>query len=388
MNVCFVSDQAFPAWGGEGVSAERFCRGLAGRRHRVTVLTSRVRRAGPPSGIRCYRFPAVVAGKRGPLAIPSSWWLETVLRREQCDVMHANLPSYLGWRAVRLARKAGCPTVAGFHVQVGNLIPYRGRWWQPLRRVVERWFRYFYRRVDVVVAPSRAAAEMLRRYRSGPIRVISNGITLQDVDREPVSEAVVEAFRRRWNLPAGPVVLYAGRLSPEKNVRFLLRVARALRDRGIDVPLLIVGRGCLEGVLRRGVRRLGLQGRVVFAGYLEHEDLGCAYAASRIFLLPSRCELQGIAVLEAMAAGCALLVGDDPDSAARELVENEQNGYRVSLEDPTDAAEKIGYLTSHEEVLQRFRGQSRRLIQEHALTHSIDELEALYREVRQGRIRG
>jgi glycosyltransferase involved in cell wall biosynthesis len=120
---------------------------------------------------------------------------------------------------------------------------------------------------------------------------------------------------------------------------------------------------------------------MVFAGYLEEKRLRCAYALGGMFVLPSRCELQGIAALEAMAWGCALLVGDDPESASRDLVEPGKNGYLISLGDPGDAAERIAYLAGHEEVLRGFGARSRLLARNHGLQDSLAQLEALYREL-------
>ena len=154
MRICFASDQAFPAVGGEGISTQNFSLGMAKRGHTVIVLTSqeklshygsgliyqttvgvrskseRYSRSGlfnavKGKGIRIYRFfSLLLPGQKGSLAFPSSIKITSILKKERINLVQINLPSYLGWQTLRGARKIGIPVVLGFHVQVGNIIPF------------------------------------------------------------------------------------------------------------------------------------------------------------------------------------------------------------------------------------------------------------------------
>jgi glycosyltransferase involved in cell wall biosynthesis len=139
----------------------------------------------------------------------------------------------------------------------------------------------------------------------------------------------------------GDFVLYVGRIEPRKNV---LGLIQALRPTGL--PLVIIGDPPPgHEVYDRACREAG-QGSVFWIDALDHDDplLGSAYAAARVFALPSWFETPGLAALEAALAGCAVVITpfgctreyfgdraryarpDRPSAIAREVVRAWENG--------------------------------------------------------------
>ena len=115
-----------------------------------------------------------------------------------------------------------------------------------------------------------------------------------------VASASPELFHSRWG--AEPFVLSVGRIEPRKNTLGLIQAIRRL-----GLPLVVIGEappGCED--YERECRRAGL-GRVSWLGRLDHHDplLASAYAAARVFALPSWFETPGLAALEAGLAGCS-----------------------------------------------------------------------------------
>jgi glycosyltransferase involved in cell wall biosynthesis len=112
-------------------------------------------------------------------------------------------------------------------------------------------------------------------------------------------------FRDRHRIGADRrVMLYVGRVAHEKNIDFLMQVADRVRRSHPAVLLVIAGEGPALGHLRRLGESLGLQGQVLFVGYLARErDLPDCYAAADVFTFASRTETQGLVLLEAMQAG-------------------------------------------------------------------------------------
>lgn len=110
----------------------------------------------------------------------------------------------------------------------------------------------------------------------------------------------------RW--ARGPVlrVFFAGRLVDLKGVRLAVEAFGRLASREPDVTLTILGRGPLEGWIRRRLRALGLTRRVELLGHLPHAEARARLRGGDVFLFPSF-EGAGMAVLEAMAAGCAVV---------------------------------------------------------------------------------
>ncbi|MEA1964378.1 MAG: glycosyltransferase family 4 protein, partial [Candidatus Aerophobetes bacterium] len=187
MKVCFVSDQSFPSRGGEGVSTENFCFGLKKKGDEIVLLTSRVKNPPPVRGIKIYRFFGIhISQERGYLAFPSLKRILYILKKEKIDIVHINLPSYLGWQALRGAKKLGTPVVLGFHVQVGNVIP-PSIFLIPFRKVIEKWFSYFYKKGELTLTPSFFAKRILfNKYNLKCIDVVSNGIDLNRFNPEKI----------------------------------------------------------------------------------------------------------------------------------------------------------------------------------------------------------
>jgi len=136
----------------------------------------------------------------------------------------------------------------------------------------------------------------------------------------------LEVFRpRRAPRPAAPLetvrLVYAGRLSTEKNPRVAVDAIRVLRRWGIDARLDVYGSGPQDGALRRRAACLP----VAFHGHVaERSQLAKHIAHADLVLAPAACETFGLAVLEALACGIAVVAA--AGSGAAELVSREPGG--------------------------------------------------------------
>jgi len=129
-----------------------------------------------------------------------------------------------------------------------------------------------------------------------PVHVIPNGIAVGPLPT-PAERA---AAREALGLAAGaPVVAFVGRLSREKAPEVLLRAVQ-----GTGVQLLVAG----EGPLRQALESEADPAQVRFLGFLS--DVGPVLAAADVLALPSRTEGLPMAVLEAMAAGVAVVASE------------------------------------------------------------------------------
>ncbi|MBI2953258.1 MAG: glycosyltransferase family 4 protein [Chloroflexi bacterium] len=178
---------------------------------------------------------------------------------------------------------------------------------------LNRWFLrlmmpHFLRRADAVICVSQfTKKEAVRRYGLGEAKtyVISEGV---DQRFRPVQEpARLAATRARYSLPER-FILFVSTIEPRKNLPTLLQAYRALRAEGRAEKLVVVGRkGWLYQDTFSRLRQLGLEGEVVFPGYVADEDLPVFYALASCFCFPSLYEGFGLAPLEAMATGCPVV---------------------------------------------------------------------------------
>jgi glycosyltransferase involved in cell wall biosynthesis len=125
--------------------------------------------------------------------------------------------------------------------------------------------------------------------------------------REKLVQAIpkAEMLLDTYELWDKPVILYVGRLVPQKQVDFILRAYAPLKDR---VRLVVVGEGECRSELESMDRELNLN--VIFTGCKSGEDLLAWYVLGDILLLPSRVEAFGAVVNEALMAGLAPIVSD------------------------------------------------------------------------------
>lgn len=403
MNICFVSDQAFPAIGGEGTSTQNFSRGLVERGHKVIVFTSRVKNPPQEELVKIYRFFSIpIPFGKGYFSYPFASTLYKILKKEKIDVVQINLPTFLGLQTIRVAKKLKIPKILGLHVEVGNVIPH----WllQPFKFIValfvHLWFFCFFRLGDMVIAPSNFAADYVKKYTHKPtrgeqcrtIKVVSNGIDLEKFNPKKVSDGQIKIFKEKYSLGDLPYLLYLGRVSHEKNLLFLLKImsltsavatfrSRSSRQAS-GFKLLIIGRGSQEKLLKRKIKSLKLEKRVIFINkILPRDEVLAAYRGATLFILPSFFELQGIVILETMAMGCPILVGRAKESAAPELVKEGVNGYTFSLKDPNDAAQKITKILSDKDLQESMSKASLELVQSHNIQKSLSNLEKIYKSV-------
>jgi glycosyltransferase involved in cell wall biosynthesis len=137
------------------------------------------------------------------------------------------------------------------------------------------------------------------------IRVIPNGI-----DSEPVGISA-EEFRIRRHVPAGPLLLYMGRLNPLKGPDLLLEAFGQVANRFGDWRLVLAGRDeGLERQLRLRTATLGLSERVHFVGHLDPSESTGAYRAASLLVVPSRHEAMSLVALEAAVSRTPVLLTD------------------------------------------------------------------------------
>jgi glycosyltransferase involved in cell wall biosynthesis len=123
----------------------------------------------------------------------------------------------------------------------------------------------------------------------------------------------------------GPVLLYVGRVSREKDLNLLAEIAAPLREKAGPFTLVIVGEGPYRAELKK------LLPEAIFTGILTGRELGIAYASADLFVFPSTTDTYGNVVVEAMAAGLPVAVSDA--GGPRELVKSSLMGLVLPARD-------------------------------------------------------
>lgn len=214
------------------------------------------------------------------------------------------------------------------------------------------------------------------------IEVIANGINSQPFYSNEKAE-LRRSFRTLHSIPDDAVVIgTVGELIPLKGQRDLVLAANELASKFPNARFVIVGKdNTVEQRFRRELKRLvkvfGLEDRFLWLDWVE--DTRSLFAALDILVSASHSESFGMAILEAMACGTAVVATDT--EGAKELLG--ARSIRVPIENPVKLAERIASLIGDESQRRALAEDAIRIASEQfSLDRMIDATERLYRELR------
>lgn len=302
---------------------------------------------------------------RGDLDLSAAWKLARLVRDLKPDVIHAHDAHAVA--IASLARslagpRAAPPLVASrrvdFHIR-GNAFS-----------------RWKYRRVDRFICASSAIRDMLAGDGVPPERttVVHEGIDIDRIERAPALN-----LHREFDLPPGcPIAGNVAALAPHKGQRHLVDAAEQLVREIPDARVVIVGGGELAGSLARRIRRLHLDGRVILTGF--RSDVPAVLKGLDLFVMSSVTEGLGTSVLDAMAAGLAV-VGTRAGGIPESVVDGE-TGLLVPPGDAPALSRAIADLLRNAEKRRAFGAAGRRRARAaFSAERMVDETAAVYAAV-------
>ncbi len=225
--------------------------------------------------------------------------------------------------------------------------------------------------VDLVISPSPGMADVLRKLGvTSPIEVIPNGVELERYQQP------CENYRFEFGFtPEDILLVYAGRLGPEKNLDFLLQAFAGVAEAVQGVHLLIAGSGPEEADLKKQVARIGIADRVHFLGMVENDRLPRYLAMCDLFVTASVTEVHPLSVIEAMATGLPALgihsvgVGD--------TIEDGSTGFLASQTQAAFTA-KLTRLCLDRNLRQKMGMAARKASEKYAIQHTLQIMLANY----------
>jgi phosphatidylinositol alpha-mannosyltransferase len=238
--------------------------------------------------------------------------IRSILTEERFDIVHCHEP-LMPLLPVIVLRHSKTVNIGTFHAyRESQMAYYYGR---PI-------LRRFMGRLHGRICVSDASWQLINRYFPGEYRIIPNGINLLEFGG-PNIQPIPQFQDGKIN------ILFLGRMDDRKGFRYLLNAFSAVKPQCPEARLIVAG-GYVEDDIagfRRQVAEQGIKD-VVFVGRVSPEDKPRYYKTCHIFCAPSTgFESQGIVLLEALAAGRALIASDIP--GYRTVVKNEENGLLV-----------------------------------------------------------
>jgi 1,2-diacylglycerol 3-alpha-glucosyltransferase len=246
------------------------------------------------------------------------------------DVVHVHHPFLSGPLALLYCRQRGIPIVFTNHTRYDL---YAQAYLPVMPDVVgnaalQSYLPAFCRACDLVISPSPGVREVLIQFGVDvPIQVVPNG-----VDLTPFANPVQPVTRKELGFqPKDIVLLFVGRLGPEKNIDFLLRSFTGAVQAYDHLRLVLIGGGPEKENLEDWVKRTGIQHAVRFIGSVAYDQMPRYMAMADAFVTASVTEVHPLTVIEAMAAGLPV-VGIRSPGVGDTVIDGE-TGYLAPQED-------------------------------------------------------
>jgi glycosyltransferase involved in cell wall biosynthesis len=367
MHLLLITETFSPEVNGVARTLGRWVQAFRERGHTVSVIRPRQKAEGPDCnrvyGMALPFYPEVRIG------VVSPGRLRRKLMAYSPDLVHIATEGPLGFSGLRAARGLGLPIASSFHTNFDHYAGHYGL--LGIERLAFAYLRWFHNLTQVTLVPSLATQRRLVENSVQRVEIWSRGVDSQlfnPAHRDP-------GLRQSLGLgQADPLLLYVGRLAPEKNLDALLVAFNRLRQQTTGekqerLRLALVGAGPREERLRMSPP----QG-VILAG--EHHGLMLSrwYASADLFAFPSLSETFGNVMLEAQASGLPV-VGFDCQGV-NERVTPDEDGYLVPM--GGDLTLPLAKLCANQALREQFGRAARAKAESQDWKPIFDELEDRY----------
>ncbi|MBR0488129.1 glycosyltransferase [Candidatus Saccharibacteria bacterium] len=303
------------------------------------------------------------------------------------DVVHVQVSDPIGLSVVGWARKHSVPVVTTEHNQPEVLtepLHIPGLIRRPVNAMLSSYFANRQGKSDFVTMPTKQAIYRLldgRKNFNVPVAAVSNGVNLASFHAGKASAAT---YQKYGILEGVPIVLYVGRVDPEKKVGLVMKAfERFMKDNKIDrlsrTCLVIVGDGVDKARLEKEASESEYNKQIFFLGRVVGEELGEIYRIGTVFVTASEIETQGIVLIEAAASGLPLVAVDS--GAVGEICIDGENGFLCQPENVTEISAVMEKILSDDKLRDKFAKRSVELASEHDFEKTLDKFLNIYKKV-------
>jgi glycosyltransferase involved in cell wall biosynthesis len=338
-----------------------------------------------PGIIRVPSMPLpLYLSKEDRLASFSGWpWVSKKIEEFGPDILHIHTEFVVAEFGLSYAKRHYIPIIYTFH----TLWEDYGSSYFPmvpqylLRFFIRRFHKNILRRSDLIICPTTQIRDVVRRYR------IRKETPLLPTGLDPAlfqhGKAEIErhrsAMEEKYPLLKGKrILLFAGRITKEKNIDFLLKILPAVLKKHPDVVLLIAGNGNDLEFYEEMREKYNLTRHCVFTGYLARGDLALTYAVSEIFVFPSLTETQGLVTIEAMLSGVPVVAIGEMGTI--EVMGGDNGGFMVK-NDPEEFTARVFDLLENKDLYNQKAAEAKAHAQSWTIDAMTGKLEIIYRGV-------
>lgn len=293
----------------------------------------------------------------------SAFQLLKVVRKLNIDLIHSHTIHSLTDSAIVRLLKPRVKIVHTFHF--GNYPNLEKKYYY-----MEKIFSKFHHKLIAVGYEQKKKIDEVYCFNSNKIHVIHNGIEIMPSNLD---------FGKNLKAYIKPGYFHVGTTSTlieQKGITYLIDVACELVRKDKKVRFLVAGDGYLKDELTQKIKKAGIQDNVILLGWIEDAAKKLLPLVD-IFFLPSLWEAMSISVLEAMAAGKAIICTDVGDN--RNVLIDGESGYIVPVKSTTMMIEKMEYFIGHPDEIIRFgRNAFERFQNNYTVDHMVENYQTVY----------
>lgn len=408
LKLLFVINNLYTRGNGLSASARRTITLLRERGHDVRVLSSGSAEqaqacnfTAPEFALPARRFPladAIISAQGYAFAKPKRKVIKQAVA--WADVVHLEEPFGLQARTAHVAKRAGKPVLATYHIHPENItatIHLDGLW--PLNALLlASWRRRIYALAQVVQCPSDSVRQRLQRWGLGDKLVtISNGVGLapskpaagtKTEHREPDGRQVETKQTPGETQPEGDQIyrlLVVGRFSREKDQATILKAMRHSRYAS-QIQLVFAGRGPTEKSLRRAASRLVRDGVLKHAPSFDFFDaagLDAQAEQADLYIHAAFIEVEGLSCLEVLRHGVVPVIAHSPLTATSQFALDAHSRFKAR--DPKALACAIDYWLSDNDRRQTEAQKYLNIGAHYDINDCVSRLELVYRKLASGK---
>lgn len=364
LRIAFFSDTYLPNIDGVVSSITSFKKELELRGDYVAVLAPGVKTV-KTSDVLLYRSIPFPPYPQYKIAVGIDPIID--FKEKNFDVVHCHGVASMGFNAVASSKLFRKPSVATFHTMLPLATSYlsgNSTLQNFLTSFSWKAIKIFYNSFNVTLTPSLVIKKKLEEHGVQNTLVLSNGVDLETF--KPRFSSV----KKKLGLK-GKVVLFAGRMTKEKNIDVVIK-AIPLVSKKVNVSFLFVGGGPELENLK--VKAKGLK-NVVFTGEVPHSQIASYINACDVSVSASTFETFGLSLLESMACGKPVVGADS--LAIPEFV-SEKNGGLFEPFNVEEMAEKIVETLSNPKKYKSKSREALKTAEKFSIKKQVEKLEKVY----------
>lgn len=236
------------------------------------------------------------------------------------------------------------------------------------RSFSRRWFRKMLVRLNDAYIPSGIEAkEFLLSLGAAEGRCFTAVDAIEDIQKSPDYEKIHEESKRVRSEQSDLVLLFSGQLIERKGLDLLFAAYEKIHDLS-DVTLWIMGSGPIEKELKEDAIRKDLR-NVKFLGFMNEREKWVYYLASDIFVLPTREDIWGLVVNEAMLCGLPVICSKYA-GCCKDLIEDEKTGFVIDPNDTESFAKVLRKIITNHGLRGAMSNNARKKVFEYGIEES------------------